>query len=284
MPPGAVTLRAKDNAELEISGENPQPVYTLRQLSEDFPKISTPAGTGTEVEGEGLAEAIKQVAPAASTDLGRAVLTGVLLESTAERLRMVATDSYRPGPAGPAGHRPGRDRSPAGRGGSGELPNTVGASQVKVSFTGREGVFGSSAGTLKLRMIEGNFPKYETLLPTQYPNRFICERETLLETIKRMELVAEDHYPIRLTIGDGGAEVNVIRQDVGRRDGLRGGRIRGRERQPDGGVPTPATWPTAWWPPAPSGSAMRIIDGMKPSVIDDPQRDEFLYLLMPVNV
>ena len=29
---------------------------------------------------------------------------------------------------------------------------------------------------------------------------------------------------------------------------------------------------------------LRIIDGMKPSVIDDPQRDEFLYLLMPVNV
>ncbi|MXW68569.1 MAG: DNA polymerase III subunit beta, partial [Acidimicrobiia bacterium] len=29
---------------------------------------------------------------------------------------------------------------------------------------------------------------------------------------------------------------------------------------------------------------LRIIDGMKPSVIDDPEREEFLYLLMPVNV
>ena len=170
------------------------------------------------------------MAPAASTDLGRAVLTGVLLESTAERLRMVATDSYRLAlrdlPAiglSATGLLPAR--------GLRELPNTVGASQVKVSFTGREGVFGSTAGTLKLRMIEGNFPKYETLLPTQYPNQFVCERETLLETIKRMELVAEDHYPIRLTIGDGGAEVNVIRQDVGRATDYVEGRVR-RERAP----------------------------------------------------
>ena len=282
MPPGMVTLTAKDHAELKISGENPQPVYTLRQLSDDFPKISTPAGKGTEVEGEGLAEAIKQVAPAASTDLGRAVLTGVLLESTEERMRMVATDSYRLAlrdlPAiglAATGLLPAR--------GLRELPNTVGASQVEVSFTGREGVFSSTAGTLKLRMIEGNFPKYETLLPAEYPNQFTCDRETLLETIKRMELVAEDHYPIRLTISDGGAEVNVIRQDVGRATDYVEGEFEGESTSltvafnprylADGVVATGA-----------EKVRMRIIDGMKPSVIDDHERDEFLYLLMPVNV
>jgi len=93
MPPGVVTLRAGDQSELEISGETPQPVYTLRQLSEDFPKLGSAGSGGIEVEGEGLTTAIRQVAPAASTDLGRAVLTGVLMESTSERLRMVATDS-----------------------------------------------------------------------------------------------------------------------------------------------------------------------------------------------
>jgi len=175
MPPGMVTLRAKDQAELKISGENPQPVYTLRQLNEDFPKISVTGASGTEVEGEGLTEAIKQVAPAASTDLGRAVLTGVLVESTSERLRMVATDSYRLSlrdlPAiglAATGLLPAR--------GLRELPNTVGASKVKVSFSSREGIFNSTAGTLRLRMIEGNYPNYEGLLPSQYPNQFTCEQ------------------------------------------------------------------------------------------------------------
>ena len=93
-------------------------------------------------------------------DLGRAVLMGVLFESNAERLRMVATDSYRLAlrnlPAiglSVTGVLPAR--------GLRELPNTVGASKVDVSFTDRQGVFGSAAGVLRLRMIEGNFPKYE---------------------------------------------------------------------------------------------------------------------------
>ncbi len=282
MPPGMVTLAAQDQAEMVISGENPQPVYTLRQLSEDFPRVTTTGGSGTEVEGEGLAAAIKQVTPAASTDLGRAVLTGVLLESTPERLRMVTTDSYRLAlrdlPAiglSTTGLLPAR--------GMRELPNTVGASQIKVSFTDREGIFSSTAGMLRLRMIEGNFPKYETLLPNQYPNQFICDRDTLLEAIRRMELVAEDHYPIRLTIADGGAEINVMRQDVGRATDYVEGEFEGEASTltvafnprylADGVVATGA-----------DRVRMRIIDGMKPSVIDDPDKDEFLYLLMPVNV
>lgn len=282
MPPGVVTLRAGDQSELEISGEAPQPVYTLRQLSEDFPKLGSAGSGGTEVEGEGLTTAIRQVAPAASTDLGRAVLTGVLMESTSERLRMVATDSYRLAlrdlPAiglETTGLLPAR--------GLRELPNTVGASKVNVGFTEREGVFNSTAGTLRLRMIEGNFPKYETLLPSEYPNQLVCDREALLETIRRMELVAEDHYPIRLTITEGGAEVNVIRQDVGRATDHVEGDFQGESTSltvafnprylADGVVATGA-----------ERVRLRIIDGMKPSVIDDPDRKEFLYLLMPVNV
>ncbi len=282
MPPGMVILQAGDQAELEISGEHPQPVYTLRQLSDDFPKLSTAGAAEIEVEGEGLTEAIKQVAPAASTDLGRAVLTGVLLESTAERLRMVATDSYRLAlrdlPAiglETIGLLPAR--------GLRELPNTVGASKVKVGFTDREGMFSSTAGTMRLRMIEGNFPKYETLLPSEYPNQLICDRETLLETIRRMELVAEDHYPIRLTISEGGAEVNVIRQDVGKATDHVEGEFLGESSSltvafnprylADGVAATGA-----------EKVRLQIIDGMKPSVIDDPNRKEFLYLLMPVNV
>lgn len=282
MPPGMVTLQAKDQVELQISGDTPQPVYTLRQLNDDFPKVSMGSSSGTEVEGESLTEAIKQVAPAASTDVGRAVLTGVLLESTAERLRMVATDSYRLALRDlPAIGLTATGLLPAR--GLRELPNTVGASKVQVSFDSREGVFSSTAGTLRLRMIEGNFPKYETLLPSHYPNQFTCSQDALLEAIRRMELVAEGHYPIRLTITEGGAEVTVIRQDIGRASDFVAGKFEGENQDlmvafnprylADGVVATGA-----------EEVRLRIIDGMKPSVIDDPERDEFLYLLMPVNV
>jgi len=48
------------------------------------------------VDAEPLAQALRQVIPAASRDDARPILTGVLLAATATGMRLVATDSYRP--------------------------------------------------------------------------------------------------------------------------------------------------------------------------------------------
>ena len=282
MPPGVVTLETGDGGELIIGGENPQPVYRLRQIGEEFPELSTEVGEGADVEGEGLTEAIKQVGPAAASDVGRAVLTGVLFDATEERLRMVATDSYRLAlrdlPAvgiSATGLLPAR--------GLKELPNTVGASTVQVSFTDREGLFVSPSGTLRMRLIEGQFPKYDEVIPVELPNQFVCDRAILLETIRRMELVAEGHYPVRLTIKNEGAEVTVKREDVGRVTDYVEGQFEGEGEGitvafnprylSDGVVATKG-----------DKVRLRMIDDAKPSILDDPDNTDFLYLLMPVNL
>jgi DNA polymerase-3 subunit beta len=280
MPSGSVTIGAGDN-DIEIQGNGPR--FTLRPLiAEDFPVMEEVVTDGVEVDGEELAEAIGQVTIAASGDGARPILTGVLFESSDSGLRMVATDSYRLAK---------RDLRGVGLEGTGlvparglrELPRAIGASKVTAQLRDREAVFTSDKGMLRLRLIDGNFPKYQSLLPDSYPNQVILAKEVLLDALGRVTLVAEDHIPVRLKLADGGVEVSVTRQDVGGETEHLAGEFSGAEEEvtiafnprylQDGVTVIPG-----------DSVRIRVIDSFKPSVIDSGGEDDFLYLLMPVRV
>ena len=280
MPAGQVTIGVSDT-DIEIEGNGPR--FTLRPLNvEDFPTQEDVVSDGVEVDGEQLADAINQVTIAASGDGARPILTGVLFESSDEGLRMVATDSYRLAK---------RDLPGVGLEGTGlvparglrELPRTIGAPKVTAQLREREAVFSSDKGTLRLRLIDGNFPKYQSLLPETYPNQVVLNKEDLLDALGRVSLVAEDHIPVRLKLMEGGVEVTVSRQDVGGETEHLDGEYTGTEEEvtiafnprylQDGVTAMP-------------GESVRIqvIDSYKPSVLDTGSEGDFLYLLMPVRV
>lgn len=280
MPAGQVTIGVTDT-DIEIEGNGPR--FTLRPLTlDDFPVQEDVVAEGVEVDGEQLAEAINQVTIAASGDGARPILTGVLFETSDDGLRMVATDSYRLAK---------RDIPGIGLEGTGlvparglrELPRTIGAPKITAQLREREAVFSSKRGTLRLRLIDGNFPKYQSLLPETYPNQVILDKEELLDALGRVTLVAEDHIPVRLKLMEGGVEVTVSRQDVGAESEHLSGEFTGSDEDvtiafnprylQDGVTAMP-------------GDKVRIqvIDSFKPSILDDGTDGDFLYLLMPVRV
>ncbi len=281
MPVGAVTV-ATEEGEVAITGKGPR--FGLRQLPVDeFPQLTEPeSGEAVAVDGDALVSAVSQVTVAASSDAARPILTGVLFETSESGLRLVATDSYRlavrdlPGVA-----LEGSGLVPAR--GVRELGRTVGSSKVDVTLQAREAQFSSDRGSLTLRLIEGTFPKYRSLLPESYRNRVVVEKEMLLEALGRASLVAEDHIPIRLRLMDGGIEVTVTRQDVGGEAEHLSADYQGSDEEvlvafnprylTDGVT-------------AVEGDQVQIqvIDGLKPSVITGVGHDDFLYLLMPVRI
>ncbi len=280
MPAGAVTIGVSDT-DIEIQGNGPR--FTLRPLTvDDFPVQEDVVTDGVEVDGEELAEAISQVTIAASGDGARPILTGVLFESSDEGLRMVATDSYRLAKKELKGvGLEGSALVPAR--GLRELPRSIGSTKVTAQLRDREAVFTSDKGMLRLRLIDGNFPKYQSLLPESYPSQVVLEKDALLEALGRVTLVAEDHIPVRLKLMEGGVEVAVTRQDVGGETEHIPGAFEGAEEEVS----------IAFNPrylqdgvTAISGDSIRIrvIDAFKPSVIDSGAEDDFLYLLMPVRV
>lgn len=280
MPAGQVTIGVKDS-DIEVEGNGPR--FNIRPLTiDDFPVQEDVVIDGVDVDGEALSEAINQVTIAASGDGARPILTGVLFESSDAGLRMVATDSYRLAK---------RDLPGVGIEGTGlvparglrELPRTIGAAKVTAQLGEREAVFSSEKGTLRLRLIDGNFPKYQSLLPDAYPNQVILEKEDLLDALGRVTLVAEDHIPVRLKLHEGGVEIAVSRQDVGGETEHLSGEFSGSDEEvsiafnprylQDGVAALPG-----------DSVRIRVIDAYKPSVLDQGSDEEYLYLLMPVRV
>ncbi len=280
LPPGAITIRT-DEGEVEITGSGPS--FRLRQLAvEDFPRLETNAGEagGIEVDGDEVVRAISQVSVAASHDDARPILTGVLFEPNDGTLRLVATDSYRlavrdlPGvEAGGSGLVPVR--------GLRELGRTIGAEKVNINVGDREATFSSDRGSLNVRLIEGAFPNYRQLIPDTYSNRLTVGKAAILDAIDRASLVAEDHIPVRLEMGDGGVDISVNRQEVGgtaeRVEGDYAGEkltIAFNPRYLSDGVSAVED----------DDVVFEVLDGLKPGILRGASSPEFLYLLMPVRL
>lgn len=280
MPAGAVTIGAKDG-EVEILGRGPR--FSIRPLAtEDFPEISDISVEGIEVDGEELAGAINQVTVAASGDSARPILTGVLFESSPEGLRMVATDSYRLAVRDLVGvGLEGTALVPAR--GLRELARTIGAAKVTARLGDREAVFASERGMLRLRLIEGAFPKYRSLLPESYPNQIVVRKDDVLEALGRVSLVAEDHIPVRLKLVEGGVEVSVSRQDVGGETEHIKGSYSGQDEEVAVAF-NPRYLADGVGAVEADDVRIRVIDGVRPSVVDGGEGSDFIYLLMPVRV
>lgn len=279
LPPGAVAFNAKDG-EVEIIGNGPR--FNLREFdATDFPDVASKEnGAGVEMDGEALTAALNQVGVAASSDEGRPTLTGVLFETESDHLRLVATDSYRlavrdvPGVAGVNTTLiPYRALKEIGR--------TIGADKVALSIGERDGTFSSERGRMTARVIESSFPNYRQLLPDEYPNRLTISREALLEAVGRASLVAEDHIPVRLSLGAGGVELSVSRQDVGGETEY----IEASYEGEDMVIAFNTRYLTDGVAAMKSESlVLQTISPLKPGLLTAADDEAFRYLLMPVRL
>ena len=53
------------------------------------------------------------------------------------------------------------------------------------------------------RLLDGEFPKYRALLPSESSSIAVVESAALLETVKRVALVADRNTPVRLSFEEG---------------------------------------------------------------------------------
>jgi DNA polymerase-3 subunit beta len=282
LPAGAVSVELSDE-EMSISAGRSQ--FSVRPLSlEDYPSQSEPAAEAVTLSAAVVADALRQVVRAASTDDARAVLTGVLLAAEDDGLRMVATDSYRLAvrdlpensvlASGQKVLIPGRALS--------ELQRVMGdAEELVVRLGDREATFEAGGTRLSTRLIEGEFPNYRNLLPSSYPNLLTVGKAAMLEAIRRVKILAQDSTPVRLTLGGETVQLTAITQDVGNA-------VEEIDASYDGTEMTVAFNPdylSAGIDAIDSDDVtLATMDPMKPAVLRGVGRDDYLYLLMPVRV
>lgn len=288
LEPGAVTITVEGD-EAHISAGRFQ--SSIRLLpADEYPRLPDPAEQAVTLEPSDLADALRQVVPAASGDDARPILTGVLFAAEEGGLRLVATDSYRLAVRDLPGTSVLRDDqtvlvpSRALK----EVERSLGsAKSLTLRLGEREATFeiasseGHPAIRLTTRLIEGEFPNYRGLIPPTYPNRLTVGREQLLDAVRRVKLMAREATPVRLSMSADGLELIAITQDVGQASEQLDAAYEGTDLT----VAFNPEYLLEGVGVAPGDEVtLETTDAQKPAVLRGTNGAAFLYLLMPVRV
>lgn len=290
---GSVTIAVVDE-EATISSGSFTTTLRLKQ-AEEYPRIAASDGAGVAIDAATFAGALRQVVRAASRDDLRPILTGVLLTTTASGLRLVATDSYRLAVRDLPGITMLGDRQKVlvAAKGLAEVQRLAEAKEkdgsidtVEVVLGERDVVFRRGNSEVTARLIEGEFPNYEQLIPAGYPNRLTVNKAAFREAVERVMVVGQgrDNAAVRLTMRSDGLELAMTAQDIGSSTGSIDAKYEGTELV------------VAFNPQflldgidVVDGAelALETVDNLKPATLRSAVRPDdggdFLYLLMPVR-
>jgi len=219
-----VSIKVLENQQIEISYGRSN--FKLMGIDPDeHPGMPAKAGNGQkavsiEMESTELAEVIRKTIFAVSLDDTRSNLAGVYLEKGKKGvMRMVATD----------GHRLAMiDRKI-----SGELP-TEGvilprkglaevakllveqAGPVTIVISGNDASMTLGDCVLSMRLVDGNFPDYQQVIPSETNKLVGVGRDALYQTVKRIAILSSERARgIRLTLKDGSMDVSAKNPDIG---------------------------------------------------------------------
>ena len=205
LPPGEIELTATDNSWTTIqSGKSQFKVVGLP--SSEYPALPTIEREGlTPLSGEGLLELIRKTLFAAGDNDARYILNGLLVTLTATdkktSLRLVGTD----------GHRLAVAEQEVGKAGSKGLPQEIkaiipkkaaheirhlleegGDAEPLIGFSKNLMIFRKSGLLLTSRLMEGNYPNYQQVIPKENGKKISVSRSELESALRRVSVLAKD--------------------------------------------------------------------------------------------
>ncbi len=185
--------------------------FTLPTLPiDDYPAMpEMPQSSGT-LDGDTFASAVAQVAIAAGRDDTLPTLTGIRMEIDGDSVVLAATDRYRLAvrelswtPASSSTQAelliPAKTLADAAKSFGSAETVTVALAPDGERLIGFEG----DRRRTTSRLLDGEFPKYRSLLPNESSTHAVVDTAALIEAVKRVALVAERNTPVRLTFTQG---------------------------------------------------------------------------------
>lgn len=220
LPDTDVTLSVDESSTVSLTCGTSD--YSILGLpAEEFPMLpEIHEEVNLTVEHDVLRDAIKRTSFAISLDESRAILTGILMQVTEDGAKLVSTD----------GHRlclqectvaesrgtvnaiiPGRAMNELTR----IVPEGKGTIEVKIAAS--QVMFKVGETSLISRLIEGQFPNYEKVIPLEHNKKLTIPTDQFLQSVKRVEIVArENSHKTIIEIADGTLTVTAESGNVGR--------------------------------------------------------------------
>jgi DNA polymerase-3 subunit beta len=198
-----------DNGKYSITGQN----------AEDFPempKLNEESMSTINVNHVALRKGIDKTLFATADDELRPVMNGIFIELTPDYMSFVASDAHKLVRYRRTDAKADFESSfilpkkPAGL-----LKNLLPREEfdVKIEFDEKNAHFTLSSYKLICRLVEGNYPSYNSVIPTKNPNVMVIDRLNFFNTVKRVSVFSNQASNlIKLNINDN--QLVVSAQDI----------------------------------------------------------------------
>jgi len=215
LPDAEVKFKSTDRGQVAITCGRVR--YKIAgQPRDEFPKLpEVDASEGMKLPARVLREMVERVSFAITTEDPRYSLRGALLQFQGGELTLVATDGYRLAFA--------RRKVDAGKAKDTRLvvPRKALAEVAKLAADDDEGTVVLGRGgdhiyfvvgehVLTTTVPEGQFPKYEEVMPNSCDTSVVLPTQELADAVRRVSLLASDRFgkAVKFTLGDGKLELS----------------------------------------------------------------------------
>ena len=186
--------------------------------SDEFPQLPMMADTSVwEIPADVLAKGFEKTVFATGTDEIRPIMSGVLMEMTENFLTFVATDAHKL-----VRYRRMDVKSDVvasfimPKKPINQLKNILGGladEPVRIEFNRTNASFVFGDYVLICRLIEGQYPRYEAVIPKTNPNQLTIDRQTFLAAIRRVAVFSSKAtHQVRFRIA--GQELMLTAEDI----------------------------------------------------------------------
>ncbi|MBN2520389.1 MAG: DNA polymerase III subunit beta [Bacteroidales bacterium] len=205
-----------NNLSIIINSENGQ--FTIvGQNGSDFPQrpnIKEDKKSGIQISAETLARAIGKTLFATAEDELRPVMNGIFIDLSPDEMIFVASDSHKL-------VRYKRSDIKSEESASFILPkkpasvlkNILKEGNILIEFDDKNVSFSLPNYNLICRLVEGNYPNYNSVIPTDNPNKLTIDRIEFMNTLKRVSVFSNQASNL-IKLDIKGNQLTVSAQDI----------------------------------------------------------------------
>ncbi|MFW5755575.1 MAG: DNA polymerase III subunit beta [Tangfeifania sp.] len=218
-PEQPLTFQIDDeNFGIEIFSENGK-FSIVGQSGEDFPElpeVNEDSATSVNVSHKVLQKGIEKTLFATADDELRPVMNGIFVELSPENMGFVASDAHKL-------VRYRRTDATSEFESSFILPKKPASLlrallpkeefDVKLDFDDKNAIFTLTNYKLICRLVEGNYPSYNSVIPSDNPNKMVIDRLAFYNTVKRVSVFSNQASNlVKLSINEN--QLVVSAQDI----------------------------------------------------------------------
>ncbi|PMQ02132.1 MAG: DNA polymerase III subunit beta [Dictyoglomus sp. NZ13-RE01] len=263
---------------VEVQGES----------AEEFPKLDLGnIEPQSYMDKDEFVKAVKQTIFAAAEDEIKQILTGVLIEGKDNYINFVAVDGHRLALKRLEGDLaisnvviPAKSLKELQR-----ILSKAETDRVGMSKIDNQMLFTCDSIFFTTRLLEGQFPAYDKIIPSDFVIGFRCNREDLLDVLERMEVLAEADQTntVRISINSQEVVLSSLTSERGAGKETLPAEVFGSEQSLDIGFNVDYLIE-----PLENLDSdeveLNFTSDLGPAVIKIPNDDSYIYVLMPVRL